>query len=99
MTITLGMSDKVPTRIVNREFLQGMVNRLTVGFFRYEMEVDPRHREYMKRIKSSLKHYERSRNKEYLIDLANYAMREFDFPSMDGTYLECSDSNGKRSKD
>ena len=98
MTISLWKSDKIKCHI-NVKFLQGMIDRLTVGYLRYETTVRPEEKEYLKRIKSSIRHYETTKNREFLIDLANYAMREFDYPSMDGTFYNPSDSNGKRAKD
>jgi len=72
-----------------------MINRLIVGFYRYEIHKPPATRNYLKALKAKLAKYEATGNRELLMDAANYCMREFDHPSFDGTYFSAEESNGR----
>ena len=92
--ITLRTSTRHKIEAVNTGFMQGMINRLIVGLYRYEINQKPSTRNYLDRAKKSLKKYEKTKNKEFLMDAANYCMREFDHPSLPDTYFSPVDSHG-----
>lgn len=43
--------------------------------------------------------YEKTKNREYLIDAMNYLMFEFMYPSLEGTYFRATDSSESAGKD
>lgn len=43
--------------------------------------------------------YEKTRNREYLLDAMNYLMFEFMYPSIEGTYFRATDSSESAGKD
>ena len=43
--------------------------------------------------------YEKTKNKEYLLDAMNYLMFEFMYPSLDGVYFKATDSSESAGKD
>jgi hypothetical protein len=77
MKITLDWPDKTPIDQFSQKFLQGMLNRVAVGYRRYGDVHTSMTKDGKKRAASSLAHYRRSHNTEFLIDVANYAMIEF----------------------
>jgi hypothetical protein len=96
--IVLRTSARVPVN-VHVGFLQMMINRLIVGYHRYEQHTGPERRNYLRRIGDKLADYRRTGNRELLVDVANYCMREFEFPSIPETYFGADDSRGKNRKD
>lgn len=94
-TITLYTSIRRRIEAINPKFLQLMINRLIVGYYRYEISRKPTTRNYLLRARKSLQRYEKTGNQEFLMDAANYCMREFDFPSIPGAHYSPGDSQGK----
>ena len=76
------------------DFVQKMANRLMIGFYRYG-PVNKR-QNYLKRLKRSIEHYDRTGNTEFLLDAANYCWLEFCAPSHPDAHFEPSDSMGSR---
>ncbi len=101
MKIELLGSDRIPSAAVcNRNFLQMMVNRCIVGFHRYgPFYRIGRHSKSDKppitRLKECLKKYERSGNRELLVDIANYAMGEYTDPHHHGAHFKCLDQGSR----
>ena len=95
--ITLQVSTKIPKRACgHEEFLQMMVNRCIVGYHRYgPFYAIGRHsrsdRKPLDRLTECLKKYEKTGNRELLIDIANYAMSEFAVPHHPKAHLKCED--------
>lgn len=79
----------VPTDQIDIPFIQGMLDRMAVGFFnyghmrRYEVKSHS-----LKNVMIRLKHYKKTKNTEFLIDAANYCMMEFCIPSISGAFFE-----------
>jgi hypothetical protein len=93
MKITLDWPDKTPLNQFSQKFLQGMLNRVAVGYRRYGDLHSSTVKDGKKRVASSLAHYERSHNTEFLIDVANYAMIEFMCPFDPKAHYAPSDSD------
>lgn len=70
---------KMPENQLDRKFLQGMVNRLAVGFHRYG-PLDPTRADWVKTLELRLEAYKDSGNIDFLMDIANFAMFEWRFP-------------------
>lgn len=60
------------------QFMQQMVNRIIFGHARYGSP--NRQKRYMTRIEKELKAYKETGNREHLINVANYAWLESDYP-------------------
>jgi hypothetical protein len=60
------------------EFVQGIVNRRTVGYLRYGP--NSRHQRFMSRLAEELKAYRKTGNMEHLFNIAVYAYLESDKP-------------------
>lgn len=71
------------------EFEEGMRNRLILGALRYGKLYTGGKKKYdrVDSIKRRIDMYEKTRNKDWLFDVANEALLEFAEPSLDGTYL------------
>ena len=67
-----------------QEFLQMMVNRLVVGGYRYGNA--KKEQKYYSRLKAELKAYKKTRCKEHLVNLSNYAHLESIAPELDGSH-------------
>ena len=81
MIVELRYPDKI-RRNFSIKFLQGMLNRVAVGLFRYgdsTRETGPPKR-WVRRMELELKKYRDTANTEHLINLANYAMLEYEEP-------------------
>ena len=61
-------------------FFELMLNRILMGRFRYG-EFDERYRDMTDDMERCLRMYRKTRNTEYLVDMANYAWIEFRFGS------------------
>lgn len=88
-TIKLKLPDMVPLNQIDIPFIQGMLDRMAVGFFnyghmrRYEVKSHS-----LKNVMIRLNHYKKTKNTEFLIDAANYCMMEFCVPSIKGAFFE-----------
>lgn len=73
--------------ILRRDFSDGFVNKMknTIEMSHYKYgwasETYPRLAQCYKCIQQRLEYYEKTHNKDYLIDIANFAMLEFLYPS------------------
>lgn len=75
------------------EFEKLMRNRRILGAIRYgrtNAKGKPKY-DRVNTMRRKIDLYERTKNKEALVDLANYAMVEFQEPTIEGTYFEAAD--------
>lgn len=81
---------------VSADFLQGMLDRMAVSFHKYGSiaEVYPDKVNALDSLRLRLEKYRSTRNKEYLIDVANFAMIEFILPAIRGAYFKNTDHEG-----
>lgn len=72
----------VPESQINREFIQGMLDRMAQGYFKYgHMRSEHERRvDAYGSAKIRLEQYEKTGNLENLMDAANYLMMEFTMP-------------------
>lgn len=79
MNVTLWLSDKIqiPHDSLSR-FAQQMFNRITVGEVRYG--APGREKGYMSKMEREVKAYRRTGNREHLINVANFAWLESEWP-------------------
>ena len=91
------LSTRIPlSACCDAGFLQMMVNRCIVGYHRYgPFYLIGRHsrsdRKPLDRLKQCLKKYEKTGNRELLVDIGNYAMSEFTKPHHPKAHLKCED--------
>lgn len=100
MKLELEWPKSVPKNQFSQEFLQGMLNRVAVGYLRYgensakrtsknavqKLSVDAR-------VYRVLSKYLKTGNTEFLMDVANYAMLEFMDPVHKEAHFSPSDSD------
>ena len=67
---------------VSQKFVQGMFDRMSVGYFNYGPIKDnfPHNYDALKSMELRLKKYKKDHNLEWLMDAANYLMIEFMYP-------------------
>ena len=88
------MPKGVPEDQIDKKFIQGMIDRMCVGFFnygsmrRYEVKSHS-----LKNIKIRIKKYEQTKNTEFLMDAANYCMMEFVVPSFEKAFFKPTDKS------
>jgi len=72
-------------------FEQYMRNRLVMGSIRYETFADKRRKakvyNYVKEMKRRIAAYEQTGNSEFLVDIANMALLEFEFPYLPNAHF------------
>lgn len=93
MKIELQWPDSIPPGQFSQEFLQGMLNRLAVGYYNY----GPVRRgtyDWIASLILRLNRYQESHNSENLIDAANYAMLEFLYPLDPHSHFWATDKRG-----
>lgn len=85
---------KVPITEWSIKFLQGMLNRMGMSFFKYGSikAAYPHKVDAIKSLKLRLNKYEKTGNTEYLIDVANFAMIEFTLPKHPDAHFKPEDS-------
>lgn len=77
-------------------FVDGMKNRMAISYFKYgpvQLNAGKKFVNEMESLKLRLKKYEDTGNTEFLIDVANFAMIEYMYPSHPNAYFKATDSN------
>lgn len=77
-------------------FVQGMRHRMAVSFYKYGPLRDafPHKVSALASLQDRLRKYAETKNTEYLIDAANFAMIEFMAPSVEGAFFAGTDDDG-----
>lgn len=72
----------VPQSEFSERFAQGMVDRMSMSYFKYGLvaEAYPVKVDAIASLKKRLERYEETGNTEWLMDVANFAMIEFEHP-------------------
>ena len=87
--------DEILKTCFSEEFLEKMKNALHMSYYKYgEAKMTyPELAQAYKCIGERLQLYEQTHNKEYLVDVANFAMLEFMFPAFDDAQYKPTDSD------
>lgn len=77
----------------SKTFERMMKSRLLMGAFRYGLKENKGDQEYdlVGSLKARIRMYEESGNLEYLVDCANLALLEFEFPSHSKAHFDAVD--------
>ncbi len=92
MEISFKWSASVPVDQIDVQFIQGMMDRRAVGFFKYGHVRDSQ-TDGLKNAKARIKMYEKTGNTEFLIDAANYLNMEFQIPRHRKAHFRSTDSD------
>lgn len=94
-TITKDEALAVLKTQVSKTFLDGMIARMEMSFFKYGdvAEAYPEKIDAMASLEQRLKKYADTKNTEFLIDAANFCMIEFMFPRLPGAFFQATDSD------
>jgi hypothetical protein len=86
--VILQWPSKVPKSEYSQEFLQGMLDRMAHSFYIYGRLADgfPDKVNALASSKARVKKYRKTRNREWLMDAANFLMAEFTHPSLPNTH-------------
>lgn len=81
---------------VSEPFIAGMRNRMVVSYYKYGpiAEAFPHKVSAVASLQDRLRKYAETRNTEYLIDAANFAMIEFMHPTIEGAFFQGTDDEG-----
>lgn len=92
--ITLQDAAGVPASEFSPEFAQGMLNRMSMSYFKYGLVKDayPDKVDAIASLKARLEKYVATGNTEFLIDAANFAMIEFMAPRHPHAFFKPTDS-------
>lgn len=84
-----------PESEYSHEFLQGMVDRMAMSFYKYGRVADayPHKVDALKSLRDRLRKYDETGNTEFLMDAANFAMIEFMHPSLPGAFYQATDAD------
>lgn len=95
MIITLNFPDEVPTSEFSKEFLQYMLNRMAMSYFKYGLVANgyPRLVDAIGSLKYRLDEYEKTGNTENLADISNFAMIEFMKPRHPDAHFKSTDKS------
>lgn len=90
------ISTVAPGSEFSTKFLDGMLSRMAMSFFKYGKIADayPGKVNAIESLKLRLDKYAETGNTEYLMDAANFAMIEFMRPSHPGAHYTPTDSDG-----
>jgi hypothetical protein len=80
----------------SEQFVQGMRDRMVVSFYKYGAAADayPEKVSAVASLSDRLRKYAETKNTEYLVDAANFAMIEFMHPSVEGAFFAGTDDEG-----
>lgn len=88
------------TKVLETEFsepfVQGMRDRMVVSYYKYGPLTNayPEKVSAVASLTDRLRKYAETKNTEYLIDAANFAMIEFMYPAIEGAFFEGTDADG-----
>ena len=87
--------EEIMKRDFSEEFVNKMRNAIEMSHYKYGWMSDtyPELAQAVKCIQERLDLYNKTHNKEYLVDIANFAMIEFKHPSYDDSKYEPGDSD------
>lgn len=87
-------TEQILYRDWSTEFIELMKNRIVVSHYKYGwMSLNyPELAQAVKSIQTRLDMYLSTGNKEWLVDVANFAMIEFRFPSLDNAHFKATGS-------
>lgn len=91
-TLHFDFMERVPEDHISQEFIQLMLNRMAVGFYKHGHFKDCSEVDFIENARLRLKLYQETGNKEHLVDAANYLMGEFSFPKVAGAYFQTHDN-------
>lgn len=77
-------------------FLQGMLDRMAMSYFKYGNMRDPgwaKRTDMIANMGARVDKYLDTKNREFLMDVANFAMIEFVNPSMSNTFFKATDGD------
>lgn len=88
-------TDGTPSSEYSKAFLQGMINRMGVSFYKYGKveEAYPKKIDALASMQQRLERYLADGNTEWLMDAANFAMIEFMRPKHPNAHYEPQDSD------
>jgi len=87
-------SNEVPQDQIDETFIQGMMNRMILGFHNYgHMRRKHDRPDNIKNIRTRLNKYQSTGNTEWLMDAANFAMMEFAVPSHHKAHFRATESH------
>lgn len=91
-----GNRSEILQRDFSEEFVKKMKNAVEMSHYKYGWmsKTYPELAQAYKCIGERLEMYLKTLNKEYLVDVANFAMIEFMYPSLAGTHYTPTDSSG-----
>jgi hypothetical protein len=86
---------KVLATEFSEPFVQGMRDRMVVSFYKYGAVADayPDKVNAISSLTDRLRKYAETKNTEFLIDAANFAMIEFMHPSVEGAFFAGTDDD------
>jgi hypothetical protein len=91
--IEFNWPDSVPQDQIDVLFIQGMLDRMAMGFHNYgHMRRQHNRPDNIKNIDIRVKKYQESKNTEYLMDAANYCMMEFCVP-IEGAFFKTTEKH------
>ena len=95
MEIILKWPDQVPVSNFNQEFLQGMLDRMAVSFYKYGSmrDIKPGMYQYQPSVQARIDKYEETGNTEWLMDAGNFLMIEFTTPYHPEAHYRGTDSD------
>ena len=87
--------EEILKRDFSEEFVVKMKNAIELSHYKYgwASKTYPELAQAYKCIAERLDLYFKTLNKDYLIDVANFAMLEYLYPSLDGAYYKPTDSD------
>lgn len=90
------LDTNAPKTEYSERFLQGMLDRMAVSFYKYGRVSDayPHSMSALDSLLQRLKSYKETGNTEFLMDAANFSMIEFMHPSHSEAHYTPTDSDG-----
>ena len=102
MVIVFDWPKDVPCSEYDQKFIQGMLDRMAMSYSTYGAVKDgfPDKIDALKSLSGRIHKYRTTGNTEWLMDVANFAMIEFMFPTIEGAHFkntEAKESPGRHS--
>lgn len=87
--------DKILSTEFSEEFIKGMRDRMIVSYYKYGplLNAFPHKVSAIASLTDRLRKYAETKNIEFLIDAANFAMIEFMHPSIEGAFFAGTDDD------
>lgn len=89
-------TEEILSQEFSETFVEYMKNRMWTSYYKYgsvKSNYETGKIDALASLQQRIEKYKETKNTEFLVDVANFAMIEFMYPSLDGAFFKSTDSD------